>query len=89
MRRLFWLGAGIAVGVMAVRAVRRQAERLTPGGLADTAVNHVGGLLDSVRDFVADVRVGMAEREAELRDGYAWAEADDWDDDEDGTGARR
>jgi len=66
MRRLLWLGVGLAVGALAVRAVTKAAKRYSPSGMAESARDSATGLLDSVRDFVADVRDGMAEREAQL-----------------------
>ena len=60
MRRLFWVALGASVGVMAVREAAKLAERLAP-----TSV--VGGIAHSINDFVADVRLGMAEREEQLR----------------------
>jgi hypothetical protein len=66
MRRLFWLGLGVAVGVVVVRQIGKAAQAYSPSGLAGTARNSAAGLLDSMRDFVADVREGMAEREAEI-----------------------
>jgi hypothetical protein len=66
MRRLFWIAAGAAAGVVAVRRVTRTAAKLTPKGLSDSLSGAVGNLADAVRDFAADVREGMAEREAEL-----------------------
>jgi len=67
MRRLFWVGVGIAVGAIVVRQVGKAAKAYSPGGLAGSARESAVGLLDSVRDFVADVREGMAEREAEIQ----------------------
>lgn len=64
MRRLFWLGIGVAVGVLVVRRITKTAEAYTPKGLA----NAVSGLGDTVRDFAAEVRVAMAEREDEMLD---------------------
>jgi hypothetical protein len=66
MRRLFWLGIGVAVGVVVVRQIGKAAQAYSPSSLAGTARNSAAGLVDSVRDFVADVRDGMAEREAEI-----------------------
>ena len=67
MRRLFWLGMGLAAGALAVRAVSRRAQAFTPGSMAGTVRDSAAGLLDEVRTFVEDVRIGMAEREAEIR----------------------
>jgi hypothetical protein len=66
MRRLIWLGIGIAVGALIVRKLTKTAESYTPSGLAAGARDSVTGMLDSVRDFVDEVRDGMSEREDEL-----------------------
>jgi hypothetical protein len=66
MRRLFWLGIGVAVGVVVVRQIGKAAQAYSPSGLAGTARKSATGILDSVRDFVSDVRDGMSEREAEI-----------------------
>jgi hypothetical protein len=80
MKRLLWLGVGLAVGALAVRAVTKQARKLTPGGIADTLRGTVGGLGDSVRDFVDDVREGMAMREDEIHRAFADGTSLDGDD---------
>ena len=64
MRRLFWLTVGATAGVVAVRKVTKTAQAFTPSGLASSA----GGIGDSIRYFADQVRAGMVEREAELRD---------------------
>jgi hypothetical protein len=66
MRRLLWLGVGLAVGALVVRAVSRKAQRLSPTGIAGSVQQSAVGVLESVRSFVDDVRDGMAEREAEI-----------------------
>jgi hypothetical protein len=66
MRRLLWLGVGLAVGALVFRAVSKKAQAFTPEGIAGSARESAVGLLDSVRSFVDDVRDGMAEREAEI-----------------------
>ncbi len=66
IRRLFWLGIGVAVGVVVVRQIGKAAQAYSPSGLAGTARNSAAGMLDSVRGFVSDVREGMAEREAQI-----------------------
>jgi hypothetical protein len=66
MKRLLWLGVGLAVGALVFRAVSKKAASLTPGGLAASARDTAGGWVDSVRSFVDDVRDGMAEREEEI-----------------------
>jgi len=70
MRRVFWLGIGLAVGALVFRAVSRKAQAFTPQGIAGSVQQSAVGLLDSVRTFVDDVRDGMAEREAELRHAF-------------------
>jgi hypothetical protein len=96
VRRLFWLGVGIAVGALVVRQVSKAAQAYTPAGLASSARNSAAGLWDSVQDFIADVREGMAEREQEIHEAFAsgqsLAELDAFDDvddiDVDGTNLR-
>jgi hypothetical protein len=66
MRRLFWLGVGLAAGALVVRKVTKKAEAFTPAGLSTSLQNSAAGLLDTVREFVEEVREGMAERESEL-----------------------
>lgn len=71
MRRLFWLGAGIAIGALVVRQVAKAAHAYTPAGLAASARNSAAGLLTSVQEFIDDVREGMALKEAEIREAFA------------------
>lgn len=69
MRRGFWFIAGAGAGVYVVVKARRAAEVFTPEGLRD----RVSGLAVGAHLFAEEVRSGMVEREAELRDrlGYA------------------
>ncbi|MGI8759964.1 MAG: hypothetical protein ACR2LF_01385 [Jatrophihabitantaceae bacterium] len=69
MRRLFWLALGITVGVLAMRKVSKLAARLTPRGMAGGIGAGLSELADALREFAADVRVAMHDREAELRAG--------------------
>lgn len=66
IRRLFWVGLGVAVGVVVVRKLTRAAESYSPRGLAESARGSLAGTMDSVRDFFDDARAAMADREAEL-----------------------
>ena len=66
MRRLLLIAAGIAVGVVVARQLARAARTYSPAGLAGAGRDSALGFLGSVRDFVADVRDGMAEKEAEI-----------------------
>jgi hypothetical protein len=68
MRRLFWLAMGITIGVLIVRRLSRAAEKLTPSGMAQGLGGALSDLADSIREFAADVRAAMAEREGELRE---------------------
>ena len=69
MRRLFWLAMGITIGVLVVRKLSAAAQKLTPSGMASGIGQGLSDLAASVRDFSADVREAMREREAELREG--------------------
>jgi hypothetical protein len=60
VKRTFYVALGAAVGVLAVRRVSRAVSALSPQSMA-------GSLVQSVQEFVADVREGMAEREEEIR----------------------
>jgi hypothetical protein len=71
MKRLLWLGIGLAVGALVVRAAARKAQAFTPQGIAGSVQETAGGLLDSVRNFVADVRDGMVEREAQIHEAFS------------------
>jgi Family of unknown function (DUF6167) len=62
MRRLFWVAVGATAGVLAVRRVNKITHRFT-----SAATGPLGGLTHTVREFVDDVRAGMAERDLELR----------------------
>jgi len=69
VRRLFWTALGATAGVLIVRRVSQTAQRFSPEGVAGSLTGALGGLTEAVRDFAADVREGMAEREHELRAG--------------------
>ncbi|GAA5201916.1 hypothetical protein GCM10023322_82760 [Rugosimonospora acidiphila] len=79
MRRLLWLGVGLAVGALVVRAAAKKAQAFTPQGMAASARESAGGLVDSVRNFVEDVREGMREREDEIHAAFAEGETLDLD----------
>lgn len=85
MKRMLWLGIGLAVGALVVRAVTKKAQTLSPQGIAGSARQSAGDLLDSVRSFVDDVREGMAEREQEIHAAFAEGVAidDDFNDEHD------
>lgn len=79
MRRLLWLGVGLAVGALVVRAASRKARALTPRGMAASARESAGDLIDSVRTFVDDVRDGMHEREDQIYAAFQGGETIDLD----------
>lgn len=66
-RRLVYIAFGAAAGVLAVRKASQALSRVTPAGMADRVGGSFGGLGETVREFVAELKVAMAEREAELR----------------------
>ncbi len=74
MKRLLWLGVGLAVGALAVRKLTRKANEFTPSGIATSLSESAGGLVESLRSFVDDVRIGMAERENEIHQAFAAGE---------------
>lgn len=66
-RRLVYIAFGAAVGVLAVQRVSRAAKRFTPAGVQDSLASSFSGLTVAIREFSADLREAMAEREQELR----------------------
>ena len=73
MRRLFWVAVGAAAGIYAVRKVQKTMHAYSPSGLAERA----GGLGESITAFAEEVRAGMADREAELREALGMNAAHD------------
>jgi hypothetical protein len=74
MKRLLWLGVGLAVGAIVVRKLTRTADQFTPTGIATSLSQSAGGLVESLRSFVDDVRDGMAERESQINEAFAAGE---------------
>lgn len=66
MKRLFWLGVGLAVGTAVTRRLTHAAERLTPAGVGANLADGLRELAAAIGEFGAEVRAGMAEREEEL-----------------------
>jgi hypothetical protein len=90
MKRMLWLGIGLAVGALVVRAVSKKARAFPPEGIAGSVGQSASGLLDSVRNFVDDVRDGMAEREQEIHAAFAeGVTIDDEDFGDDGSASER
>lgn len=67
-RRLFYVALGATVGVLVVRKLTQTARRVTPAGVQQSLAGSVSGLTDALREFTAEVREAMSEREVELRD---------------------
>ncbi|MGH3901489.1 MAG: hypothetical protein ACRDTA_25205 [Pseudonocardiaceae bacterium] len=64
--RMLWFGLGVAAGVAASRKASAAARRMTPAGAAENVSDAMRELAAAVGAFGAEVRAGMAEREAEL-----------------------
>jgi Family of unknown function (DUF6167) len=60
VKRIFWFVIGALAGVYLVTRLRKKAISLAP--------DKAGQLASAIRHFGDQVREGMAEREAELRD---------------------
>ncbi|GIM97720.1 hypothetical protein [Paractinoplanes toevensis] len=87
MKRLLWLGVGLAVGALVVRKLTRKANEFTPSGIATSLSQSAGGLVESMRNFVDDVRDGMTEREQQIQ--QAFAEGELYDDEHDAQEGNR
>jgi len=74
MKRLLWLGVGLAVGALVVRKMTQKANEFTPSGIATSLSQSAGGLVESVRSFVDDVRDGMTERQEQIQQAFAEGE---------------
>ena len=74
MKRLLWLGVGLAVGALVVRKMTKKANEFTPSGIATSLSQSAGGLVESVRSFVEDVREGMTERQEQINEAFAEGE---------------
>ncbi len=64
MRRLIWFVIGTLAGIWLVTRLKKKAQVLTPQGVQ----NSVDKLAGAVRHFGDEVRAGMDQREAELRE---------------------
>jgi hypothetical protein len=70
IRRALWLGAGIAVGVIVMRKASQAMKAIAPSSIAGQARESAVGFVETMRDFVSDVRDGMAEREAQIHEAF-------------------
>jgi len=64
VRRLIWFVIGTLAGIWLVTRLKKKAQVLTPQGVQ----NSVDKLAGAVRHFGDEVRAGMDQREAELRE---------------------
>lgn len=71
MKRVRWMGAGLAVGfggaLWAQRKAKAIAARYTPASVAGRGVNRALDFPGEVRAALREGRAAMREREAELR----------------------
>lgn len=63
MKRIVWMGIGVAIGVIAFRKITQAQANLGPEGLNRA----VGRMADGLFDFADAVRSGMHQREEDLR----------------------
>ncbi|MEU4240429.1 hypothetical protein [Actinoplanes sp. NPDC026619] len=89
MKRLLWLGVGLAVGALVVRKLTRKANEFTPSGIATSLSQSAGGLVESMRSFVDEVRDGMTEREQQIQQAFAEGELYYDDEQDDAQEGRR
>lgn len=66
MKRLFWVGVGVAIGVSATRKVNQATHRASPAGVGASLGEGLRELGAGLGAFGAEVRAGMNEREQEL-----------------------
>jgi hypothetical protein len=67
MKRLVWMGIGVAIGIIAFRKIS-EAQSNMKANLGPEGLNRaVGRLTDGIYDFADAVRAGMQERETDLR----------------------
>lgn len=71
VKRLLWLGVGVAVGIVVVRKLAQTADAVSPSGIAGRLRDSAVTAGESFRSFMADVSEGMAMKEAELYDAIA------------------
>ena len=69
MRRLFWLVAGITLGVLAFRKLQQTAEKFSATNVGTSLGGALAHLAEQAGDFLADVRLSMREQEDRLREG--------------------
>jgi hypothetical protein len=89
LKRMIWIGIGVAVGVVAVRKLTKAAHSVTPGGVAERVGGAGAEMRESFKAFWADVSEAKQAKEAELLDAMERGEditpllSDDEDDNDD------
>ena len=66
-RRLVYIAFGATVGILVVHRATQAAKRVTPAGMQTSVSGGLAGLTGAIREFTAEMRLAMAEREQELR----------------------
>ena len=66
-RRLIYVAFGAAAGILVVHRATQAAKKFTPAGVQSSISGSLSGLTDAIREFTAELKVAMAEREEELR----------------------
>ena len=66
MKRLFWLGVGMAAGAYMTRRATAAAQSLTPAGVGANIADGLRELGAGLGAFGAEVRAGMVAREQDL-----------------------
>jgi hypothetical protein len=66
VKRLFWLGVGLAAGAYLTRRASEAAHNLTPAGIGANLADGLRELGAGLGAFGAEVRAGMTAREQEL-----------------------
>jgi hypothetical protein len=66
MKRMFWLGVGLAAGAYLTRRASEAAHSLTPAGIGANLADGLRELGAGLGAFGAEVRAGMTAREQEL-----------------------
>ena len=66
MRRLFWVAAGAAAGILIARTLSRKARAFTPAGMSENLARSAAGIRALAREFVDDVLDAAAAKEHEM-----------------------
>jgi hypothetical protein len=67
VRRLFWVGVGVGLTVLAIHQLRKMQLAASPQGIADRVGSQASHMADRIAEFIETFNEATAEREAELR----------------------